>query len=136
MDHLRRLTAIAAIAALSACAASPRVPSVSVLPGGGKDMAAFNADDIACRDYSAARARDKGAPLDAMGLGTGAAVVEARSRTARGTDTETGTGSMFGGAPAPESDNSFTAQQRFDTAYLHCMSSMGHTVPVNRNMSS
>lgn len=135
MDPARTLIAITALVALGACAV-PRSPSVAVLPGGGKDMAAFNADDIACREYSARRALEKSPPPDAMGLGTGPAVVEARGRAARGNDTETGTGSMFGGAPAPESDNSFTAQQRFDTAYVQCMSAKGHKVPVNQNMSS
>ena len=128
--------AIAALATLGACASAPSAPSVSVLPGGGKSMAAFNADDIACRGVSAQRTLDKGPPTDSMGLGASPAVVETRSQDARQSDTETGTGSLFGGAPAQEADNSFTPQQRFDTAYLKCMFSKGHQVPVNLNMTS
>jgi hypothetical protein len=136
MEKARTWMAIAALATLGACASTPHAPSVSVLPGGGKSMEAFNADDVACRGVSAQRALDKGPPVDAMGLGTTPAVVEKRSTDALRTDTETGTGSLFGGAPAQEADNSFTAQQRFDTAYLKCMFSKGHQVPVNLNMTS
>jgi hypothetical protein len=136
MGKVRTSITVAVLFALGACASAPHAPSVSVLPGGGKSMEVFNTDDIACRVLSAQHSFDKGPPTDGMGLGTSPAVVEPRSPEARRSDTETGTGSMFGGAPAQEADNSFTAQQRYDTAYLKCMFSKGHQVPVNLNMSS
>ena len=38
---------------LSACAATPRGPSVMVLPGGGKALDQFQLDDAACRQWAA-----------------------------------------------------------------------------------
>ncbi|MEO8204287.1 MAG: hypothetical protein ABI630_10505 [Betaproteobacteria bacterium] len=45
------------------------------------------------------------------------------------------TGSMFGNAPAAD-DKLLTLQQRYDTAYVQCMHSKGHQVPVGAAMSS
>ena len=107
MVKVRTSIPVAVLFALGACASVPHAPSVAVLPGGGKSMEVFNTDDIACRGLSAQRAFDKGKPSDGMGLGN-----------------------------THENDNSFTAQQRYDTAYLKCMFSKGHQVPVNLNMTS
>lgn len=111
-------------------------PSVAVLPGGGKTMVEFNADDVACRTTARARSTDSTPPRAAMGLSSEPAEIASRSGIALRTDTDTGTGSLFGGAQAPESDNSFTLQQRYDTAYLQCMHSKGHQIPVGDAMSS
>jgi hypothetical protein len=41
-----------ALFALSACATAPRGPSVMVLPGSGKTLEDFKADDAACREWA------------------------------------------------------------------------------------
>lgn len=120
-----------------ACATAGRDgPSIAVLPGGGKSMSEFNADDITCRTTARARSTDRGPPPAAMGLSSEPALVASRGRIALRPETDTGTGSIFGGALAPASDNSFTPQQRYDTAYLQCMHSKGHKIPVSDAMSS
>jgi hypothetical protein len=44
-----RLAALAVLLLLGACAAAPMDPGVLALPGTGKSLAEFNADDIECR---------------------------------------------------------------------------------------
>ncbi len=111
-------------------------PSVAVLPGGGKSMQAFNADDIACRGTAQTRAHDNTTLPLAMGLG-GVEVASSRPRVVVRDRTEDhlSTGSMFGNAPAVD-ETPLTVQQRYDTAYVQCMHSKGHQIPVGGAMSS
>lgn len=44
---------VAAALTLGACATAPRGPSVMVLPGAGKPLEQFQADDGACRQWAA-----------------------------------------------------------------------------------
>ena len=127
--------AIAAALVTSACASLPAdsAPTVGVLPGGGKDMAQFNVDDIACRGTATARAKEN-SPLPAgMGLGSNIEGASTRSRVAVRDSTES-TGSVYGGAVATD-NTAFTRQQRYDTAYVSCMYSKGNKIPVGDGMS-
>jgi hypothetical protein len=137
--HTGQIIASALAAALlaGACATVPagNAPSVAVLPGGGKDMASFNKDDIACRGDAHARANDNTPLPTAMGLGGRTEVASTRGRLALRDSTDTTTGSVYGGAPAANA-GTFTVQQRYDTAYVQCMFSKGHKIPVNEAMSS
>lgn len=131
--------AIAVALMAGGCASVPaetgNAPSVGVLPGGGKTMAQFNTDDVACRGVAHARANDNTPLPVAMGLGS----VEVASSSSRVTmrdrtvDTES-TGSIYGNAPAID-PKMLTVQQRYDTAYVQCMYSKGHKIPVSGAMS-
>ena len=130
----------AALAPALVCAACSTMsggsaPTVAVLPGGGKDMAAFNTDDIACRGDAQARASERSPVPAAMGLGR-TEVASSRSRLAIRESTDTTTGSVYGGAPAADASTAFTLQQRYDTAYVQCMFSKGHKIPMKEQMSS
>jgi hypothetical protein len=127
--------AIAATLVTSACASLPAdsAPTVEVLPGGGKDMAQFNADDIACRGVATAKVKENSTLQNGMGLGDRIEVASTRSRVAIRDSTES-TGSVYGGAVATD-NKTFTPQQRFDTAYVSCMYSKGHKIPVGEAMS-
>ena len=127
--------AVALALLASACASVPagNAPSVAVMPGGGKDMAQFNVDDIACRDTARSKANTHSPLPVAMGLGDRIEVASTRSAPAVRTSPEA-TGSVYGGAIADET-GTFTAQQRFDTAYVGCMFSKGHKIPVGEGMS-
>ncbi len=121
-----------------ACAVLPggTSPTVEVLPGGGKDMAAFNSDDIACRTAATSRANENSPLPTAMGLGNRNDVVAStRGRVTLRENSEASTGSVYGGSPAADAGTP-TAQQRFDTAYVQCMFSKGHKIPMKTEMSS
>jgi hypothetical protein len=49
----RTILAAGVALTLGACAGVPRGPSVMVLPGGGKSLDQFQADDTACRPWAA-----------------------------------------------------------------------------------
>ncbi len=134
-------SAIAAAMIAAGCASLPsanetgNAPSVGVLPGGGKTMAQMNADDVACRGIAHARASDNTPLPVAMGLG-GVEVASSRPRVTmrdRTVDTES-TGSVYGNSPAID-PKMLTVQQRYDTAYVQCMYSKGHKIPVNESVS-
>lgn len=111
-------------------------PTVEVLPGGGKDMVAFNADDIACRSTATSRANENSPLPTAMGLGDRQEVVaSSRGRATLRENADSTTGSIYGGAPAANAGTP-TAQQRFDTAYVQCMFSKGHQIPLKEQLSS
>ena len=128
-------SAIAAAHVTSACTSLPAdsAPSVGVLPGGGKNMAQFNVDDIACRTTASAKARDNSPLPVAMGLGDRVEVASTRGRLAVRDSTQS-TGSVYGGAVATD-NTTFTRQQRYDTAYVSCMYSKGHKIPVGEALS-
>ena len=128
-------SSIAAALVASACASLPAdsAPTVGVLPGGGKSMAQFNADDIACRTAASAKAKDNSPLPVAMGLGDRVEVASTRGRVAIRGSTES-TGSVYGGAVATD-NATFTRQQRYDTAYVSCMYSKGHKIPVGEALS-
>ena len=129
-------SAVAAALLASACASIPagNAPTVAALPGGGKSMPEFNADDIACRSTAHSRANEHGPLPVAMGLGSSVEVASTRGRLALRDNTTESTGSVFGGAPAADA-GTFTVQQRYDTVYLQCMFSKGHKIPVGGAMS-
>jgi hypothetical protein len=70
-----------------------------------------------------------------MGLGKGEVVASSRGRIALRDDADSTTGSVYGGSPAADAGTP-TAQQRFDTAYVQCMFSKGHKIPMKEQMSS
>jgi hypothetical protein len=120
-----------------ACAALPggTAPTVEVLPGGGKSMVAFNDDDIACRSTARTRANENTPLPTAMGLGKGEVVASSRGRITLRDNADSTTGSVYGGSPAADAGTP-TSQQRFDTAYVQCMYSKGHKIPMKEQMSS
>jgi hypothetical protein len=128
-------SAIAAALVTGACASLPAdsAPTVGVLPGGGKNMAQFNVDDIACRTTATAKAKENTPLPTAMGLGDRVEVASTRGRLAIRDSTES-TGSVFGNAVATD-NTTFTRQQRYDTAYVSCMYSKGHKIPVGEALS-
>lgn len=130
-------SAIAATLIASACGTIPANggPTVAVLPGGGKSMPEFNTDDIACRVTAKAKANDSSPLPVAMGLGKPEIVATVRGRLSLRENAESTTGSVFGNAPAA-SAGVVTPQVRYDTAYVQCMYSKGHKIPIGEAMSS
>lgn len=134
------------LAFLAGCASMPDGPSVMVLPGTGMAFDQFRADDAVCRQYAMFQvggqtpnqaAVDSGVTSAAAGTALGAAAGAALgggSGAAIGAGTGLVAGSIVGTGAAERS--SYGSQQRYDTAYIQCMYSKGHRVPVSGQFSS
>ncbi len=98
----RRWSVLPILAALlGGCAgAAPTGPNVMVLPGLGKSLEEFNADDQACRQWG----------LQATG----------RNPASGAAGSEASGGTQYSGAEG---------QWRYDIAYQQCMYSKGHQIP-------
>ena len=139
---------IAAIA-LSACAvAPPSGPSVMALPAQGKTFEQFQQDDATCQQYASARigngspqqsANESGLSSAAVGTVVGAAagalIGAAAGDPAVGAAIGGGGGLLVGSAAGVSNAYASGAslQNRYDMAYIQCMSAKGESVPVAQN---
>jgi hypothetical protein len=90
--------------ALGGCAGPPTAPaSVMALPTQGKNLATFQQDDLACRQYAAQQTG--GAPSPAAAQGAGSA-----------TSNSSTSGTYYG------------AQRAYDISYAQCMTAHGDSV--------
>lgn len=138
-----RLFVLAPILLLGACASLPNGPSVMALPGTGKPFDAFRADDAVCRDYAYQQiggtianqaANDKAVRNAVVGTVIGTAVgaaIGGREGAAVGAGSGLLVGSVSGASSTENSD--YTAQQRYNNAYVQCMYAKGNRVPVSGN---
>jgi hypothetical protein len=139
------LAPLAAVPLLAACAvAPPSGPNVVAMPGQGKDLAAFQQDDLACRDYAsqntggqrAAQAAGNsavGAAIagTAIGAAAGAALGSVGGAVGAGVAIGGATGLLAGTAVGASNASASAGQLqfRYDTAYAQCMASRGNRVP-------
>lgn len=129
---------------IGGCTTLPNGPSVMAMPGTGMSFEQFRHDDNYCRQYAyeqiggktATQAGDDSFARSAV-VGTAiGAVAGAALGGERGAATGAATGLIVGsvaGANAAEV-SSYTAQQRYDNAYIQCMYAEGHRVPVSGRM--
>jgi hypothetical protein len=132
-----RLAAMAGIGltlGLAACVPAKMGPTVQVMPGAGKSLDQFQADQAVCEAYAndqVAGARKQanqqavGTALigSALGAGLGAAAGNAGAGAAAGAAAGTGI------AAANAQDATLTIQQQYDNAFSQCMYSKGEQVP-------
>ena len=129
---------------LGACTVMPTAPSVMVLPGTGRTMDSFRADDALCRDYaygqiggrSAQQAATQSAVASAaVGTAVGAAAGAAFGGS-QGAAVGAGTGLLFGSAvgTGTAAASGYGTQRQYDNAYIQCMYARGHRVPVPAGM--
>ena len=135
---------VAAASLLGACATIPEGPNVMVLPGSGKSLEEFSADDSVCRQWAAqqvgtapSEASTKntvtgGAVGTVVGAAAGAAVGAAAGAPATGAAVGSGVGLLGGtAAGAGRGDAAgWTVQHRYDVAYMQCMYTKGDQIPV------
>ncbi|MFM7568220.1 MAG: glycine zipper family protein, partial [Betaproteobacteria bacterium] len=141
----RTLTLVTAALALGACATAPTGPSMLVLPGSGKSVDTFRFDDFECRNFATAQAATPAAEqarqdslVRGAALGTVVgAIAGAAIDGSRGAGVGAGTGLIIGTASGASSGagDSYSAQRRYDHAYIQCMYSKGHRVPVDGRLS-
>ena len=149
MRSTRRAMSVIAVSvfALGGCAVAPPTgPAVAVMPGKDKTFEAFQADDIACRQYAsqqiggvapAQAATDTVAGSAAvgtvLGAAAGAAIGAAAGNPAAGAAIGAGSGLALGTATGVSAANvsAGSLQQRYDLGYVQCMSAKGDSVPQN-----
>jgi hypothetical protein len=145
--HARAAIPMLALLALSGCAVTGEGPSIVALPGPGKNVEMFRADDAACRQFSAEHiAVTPGAAanqsfIGSMALATalgaaegaliGTAVGSPGAGAAIGAASGLGLGTAWGLVSAQRI--STTLQASYDDAYAQCMWASGETVPQITN---
>jgi hypothetical protein len=126
---------------LSACASTtPSGPGILALPGTGKSVDQFRADEQECRNQAYAQIGGKNAEQAARDAANKSALI--------GTAVGAATGGLFGGAEGAAlgavfglaggaivgSDAAYASaaslQRRYDHAFTLCMYEKGHKVPV------
>jgi hypothetical protein len=136
----------AAALLLGACTVLPTGPSVMTLPGTGRSLEQFRSDDYLCRQYAheqiggrtAGQAAQQSAVSSAaVGTAVGALAGAAIGGDSRGAAVGAGAGMLMGSAAGAESARSsgIGTQRQYDNAYIQCMYSKGHRVPVPANLS-
>jgi hypothetical protein len=131
---------------VGACASFPKGPSLLALPGTGKSRDQFNYDDVDCRNFADAQiggatpsdvANSTAAKSAVIGTAIGAGVGAAFGGGG-GAAVGAGFGLLTGAAVGASSGeaSAYALQRRYDNAYVQCMYSKGHKVPVSGRMTS
>ena len=130
---------------LGACATVPSGPAVTVLPGTGKNVEAFQQDGLACQQYAQSvlagtnapqaandRAASNAVAGTAIGAASGAIIGSATNQGGQGAAIGAGMGLLFGSTAAANASNvsSWELQRRYDGIYMQCMYARGNQVPV------
>ena len=145
MTAFKCLAGLAALA-LAGCATAPSGPSVMVLPGSGKNFAAFASDDELCRGWAerqtgvppeVAAGRDAAAGAvvgTAIGAASGALIGAAVGNPGAGAAIGAGSGLLLGSGQGYGQGigHGASLQQRYDFAYTQCMYAQGNQIPVAR----
>jgi hypothetical protein len=130
---------------LGACTVLPTGPTVMVLPGSGYSIEAFREDDGYCRQYAHIQiggktaenaARESAVTSAVVGTAIGA-VAGAALGGNRGAAAGAGVGLLVGSASGADSARAsgMGTQRQYDNAYIQCMYTKGHRVPVAANMA-
>jgi OmpA family protein len=128
---------------LGACATMPTGPGVMVLPGAGRSLDQFHADDSVCRQWGfqaigmtpgqavASSAATSAAVGTAVGAAAGAAIGAAAGNPALGAAAGAGGGLLVGSASGVGASqySGQEAQWRYDMAYMQCMYARGNQIP-------
>jgi hypothetical protein len=145
MTNPKKIGISFALSVLAGCASLPEGPSVMVLPGTGNTFEQFRNDDVICRQYAFSQVGGEtanqvgaksGVASAAIGTALGAAAgaaIGGGSGAAIGAGTGLAGGALVGTGTA--SSSMYAAQDRYDVAYIQCMYSKGHQVPVSGQFS-
>lgn len=126
--------------ALVGCVSYPTGPSVMVLPGSQKSFDDFNNDYDICKKYAFNRIgpRDdsKAVPSAIIGTAIGAVAGAAMGGNSESAGVGAGMGLIAGSMMGAEREyaQGGSSQRVFNQAYIQCMYSKGHRVPVSANM--
>ena len=141
----RRPALVLATLLLGACTVMPTGPSVMVLPGTGQSIERFREDERLCRQdayyqiggkTAGQAARESAVTTAAVGTAVGAvagAAIGGNQGAAVGAGVGLAAGSAIGADTARSSG--YGTQRQYDNAYIQCMYTKGHRVPVPGNIS-
>lgn len=141
----RRLSLLGAALLLGACTVMPTGPSVMVLPGTGQSIERFRADEAWCRQDALIQiggrnaneaARDSAVTSAAVGTAVGALAGAAIGGNSQGAAVGAGAGLLMGSAAGSDAARAsgYGTQRQYDNAYIQCMYTKGHRVPVPAGM--
>lgn len=141
-----RLSVLGGALFLGACTVMPTGPSVMVLPGTNQTFDRFRADDMDCRQFAymqiggktaADNARESAVTSAVVGTAVGALAGAAIGGNNQGAAVGAGAGLLMGSTVGSDASRASGAgsQRQYDNAYIQCMYSKGHRVPVPANMS-
>jgi hypothetical protein len=139
----RRLSfSVATAALLASCAATPLGPTVQVMPGPGKTMDAFQADNGSCKSFAADQVKGQADAANQRALGTAlltTALGAATGAAGGSLDNNAGGGAALGGAVGAGAGSAIGAmnnsadqqgiQAQYDNAFSQCMYAKGEQVP-------
>jgi hypothetical protein len=150
MGEIRhKFPAVLVLLALSGCATLPSGPSVMVLPDPGKPFELFQSEDALCRRWAEQQVGSNpqeayeqnavtGAAVGtALGAGIGALFGAAAGNPAAGAAIGGGSGLLMGSAVGVSNgqEYGYSAQRRYDNAYVQCMYASGNQVPGSARRS-
>lgn len=146
MALLVRAALLAGATLLGACTVLPSGPNVMVLPGTGRTLESFQADDASCRQFAYAQiggktaetaSRESAVTSAAVGTAVGALAGAAIGGNSQGAAVGAGAGMLVGSVAGSEAGRSsgYGTQRQYDNAYIQCMYAKGHRVPVPGNVS-
>lgn len=144
---MRRSTVLLAATAVAACTVMPTGPTVMVLPGTGQTIESFRDDDAYCRQFAYIQiggktaeqaSRESAVTSAAVGTAIGALAGAAIGGGRQGAAVGAGAGLLMGSAVGSDSARAsgVGTQRQYDNAYIQCMYSKGHRVPVYGNMTA
>ena len=145
MSHLCKTFSVTTLLVLTGCVSIPNSPSVMVLPGTGISFDKFRSDDAVCQQFAYFQVGGTTANQASVTSGVGSAAVGTALGAAAGAAIGGGSGAAIGAGgglvggslvgTGAASSSMYETQQRFDVAYIQCMYSKGHQVPVSGQFS-
>ena len=130
--------ALVGVLAVAACAQTPMGPTVQVMPGANKSLAAFSSDQSTCRQFAEQAVADQAQGANLRGLG-GAALTTALG-AGLGAAIGGGTGAAIGASGGAVAGAGLAAvtgsraqasiQAQYDAAFAQCMFALGNAVPA------
>lgn len=146
MSRIGLILSSSIILVLNGCVTVPSGPSVMVLPAQGQSFDQFRNDDAICQQFAESRLDGTTANDAAVNSEISSAIVGTLLGAALGAAVGGGGGAAIGAGSGlvagsvmglGASGGSMNAtQQRFDDAYMQCMYTKGHQVPVSGYMAN
>ena len=136
--NLKVISGLVSVLFITACVSVPNGPSTMALPGTNKTFDQFRYDDSSCRGFAheqiGGTSANQAAGDSFVKSAVTGTVIGAAVGAAGGGDAGAGAaaglfvGSIMGAEAANVS--AYSAQHRYDNAYIQCMYAKGHRVPV------
>ncbi len=146
MNRISKIAITTFTFTITGCVSMPSGPSVMVLPGSSASFDQFRVDDANCQQFALWQIGGTTPNQAATNSGMGSAAVGTALGAATGAAIGGGTGAAIGAgaglaaggiAGTGTASSSYYANQRqYDVAYIQCMYSKGHRVPVTGQFSN